>query len=258
MEKFFAWFLSYLFPAVAGDDLDPDPDPVEPDPEPEDPEPDADPDAADPEPEPEDPPAGRQRAISRAQQAIIDARKRAQDAEARAERLEREAAEARSRANPPQPTPDQRLHEQEEAKLRDPNTSDVERWQIQSNRTLRQAQQDASAARLEARDLNDKAEFRLKAVEDPRIKQYADRVETELAKMRAQGQNAPREAIYTFLLGQDVRAGKVKATAAAPKPKGSLPDSARGKPTGVRSDVSGKARKTESEQRRKRLEGINI
>ena len=261
MGKIWLLVFGYLFLAVGGDDTDA-PEVVDaPEDEAEAPEDDSDEteqDAGDSDADGDEPEKPAARSISRAQQAIIDARRRAQEAEKRAERAEREAAEARQRANPPQPSADQRLYEQEETVLRDPNSTEMQRWYVNSNRTLRQTQQEAAAARLQSADLADRAEFRMKAADDPRIKQYAERVETELAKMRAQGQSAPREAIYTFLLGQDVRNGKVIKTAAAGKPKGALPDRERGKPAGVKSDVSGKNRQSERDKLRKRLDGINI
>lgn len=188
---------------------------------------------------------------SRANTAIIEARRRAQEAEDRAKRAE-EALNNASRGAP-QPSQEQQLFQQEEAKLKDPNTTDLEKWQINSNRTLRQMQNDSRMALIQSQDLSDKTIFESRAAKDPVIAKYSDKVEKELIKLRSSGQNAPREAIAAMLIGRDVMAGNFKSKAVAKKP-----DVNRGKPVNARSDVNGKGRLTEQQKRAKRLEDIQL
>lgn len=188
---------------------------------------------------------------SRANAAIIEARRRAQEAEDRAKRAE-DALNSTSRGAP-QPSQEQQLFQQEDAKLRDPNTTDLEKWQINSNRTLRQMQNDSRMALVQSQDLSDKTIFESRAAKDPVIAKYSDKVEKELVKLRSSGQNAPREAIAAMLIGRDVMAGNFKTKTAAKKP-----DVNRGKPVNARSDVNGKGRLTEQQKRAKRLEDIQL
>lgn len=93
-------------------------------------------------------------------------------------------------------------------------------------------------------------------MDNPRMRKYTDRVEKKLTELRASGQNAPREAIYLFMLGEDVNKAttvKPKPAAATPAP-GALPAAARGQPARARSDVNAKGAQSESAKRRARLE----
>jgi hypothetical protein len=180
----------------------------------------------------------------------------------RAQAAEREAADLRARAAPAaQPTraPVDELFQQEEARLRDPQCTDMERWTINSNRTIRQVQQQAQQAAFNSADTADRTAYQSKAMDNPRMRKYAERVEKKLAELRAQGQNAPREGIYLFLLGEDVNKAalkpKPKGSAEAAKPAaGALSAAARGQPARARSDVSARASSSESAKRRARLE----
>lgn len=180
-------------------------------------------------------------------------RKRAKEAEERAAKAEREAADLRVRAAP---KPTNEIEESENKKLADPNTTALERWQIESNRTLRANTSAATMALAQAADVRDQTAFATVCLNDPLAKKYEARVEEALAKARQVGQNPSREAVYTYLLGQDMRGGKFKKkAAAAPKPEASAP---RGKLPGVRSDVAAKGAQTEHEKRRARLENQQI
>jgi len=202
---------------------------------------------------------GQPPAQSRAQRAITEARRRAQEAETRAATAQRELDEARRQAAPPV----DRVFQEEEQRLRDPACTPLERWQIESNRTIRRAEQGAAAAQFAALDTSDRSAYQTAAIDNPRMRSYAERVEARLAEMRKQGQNAPRQAIYRYLLGEDIDKGVVKPGAPAkPKPKpGALPDAARSRPVGAqaRSDVNARnLRTSEHEKRRKRLENTII
>lgn len=144
----------------------------------------------------------------------------------------------------------------EEERLRNPELSDIERWQINANRTLRATQQQAQQALFQAQDMADRTRFESKVSSDPRRAKYTDRVETEIQKARSQGNmQASREDVYYWMLGKDIADGKLKS-----KPKASAaPNVNRGKPAGVRSDVQGRGRpSSDRDKLRSRLENMNI
>lgn len=186
--------------------------------------------------------------------------------EQRIERLEAEAARARlletqleaARRGTPSTaprTPDRTQFDEEEARLRDPNVSEDEKWRIQSNRAMRDSHRLSQQALFQAQDLNDRTAFQAKFSADPRRQKYEPRIEAELQKMRESGQNAPREALYYLMLGKDIAEGRLKPKA---KPRTPAADVPRGRSPGVRSDISARGAKTEHEKRRARLENMQI
>ncbi|AXF07310.1 hypothetical protein CUJ91_04770 [Paraburkholderia graminis] len=145
--------------------------------------------------------------------------------------------------------------QREEERLRAADTSEMERWQIQANRALRQTQLEAQRARMEASDLMDRTRFESKFNSDPRRAKYADRVEEAIAQERAQGRSASRESVYYYMLGKDIADGKLKPKAKAKVPAAEVP---RGRAPNARSDVSSRRGNTEQDKRRARLENMNI
>ncbi|HEM7879087.1 TPA: hypothetical protein U2L31_005513 [Burkholderia contaminans] len=158
-------------------------------------------------------------------------------------------------SRPPPAPPADRDFEREEERLRDPNLDPMERWQIQSNRTLRQSQQAAQAALFQAQDLNDRTAFESKIANDPHRARYRDRVEQAVQDERRAGRNASREAVYYYMLGKDIADGKLKPKAKAKAPASDVP---RGKPPGVRSTVPPARGQTEHQKRAARLADVNI
>lgn len=231
--------LASLFPGVDGDTDD---DPPADDPAALD---SVDDDLDDlPEPDlPDDPPV-------RAAPRRDDSAERLARLEAEVERRGRLAAEAAAR----QPAPVDSEYQREEERLRNPDTTDMERWQIQANRTLRDTQRQAQQALMQAQEMADRTRFEAKIASEPRRAKYAERVEEEITRARQRGQNASREDVYYWMLGKDIAEGKLKA-----KPKTTAaPNVNRGKPANVRSDVQGRGRTTEHDKRRSRLENLNI
>lgn len=228
-----------------------------------DPDPNADPDldlsGGDPDPDPQgdpdpgsnnDPdPQGDPEPDYRAQ---LEAERTARaDDRARADRYEREAADLRAR----QPAPANHQHDEEERVLRDPQSTDLQKWQIQANRELRAGRTAAQSALAQAHDVSDRTQFSQWSVKNPALhKKYEARVERELATIRSKGGNAAREAILSYLVGQDALNGKLTRKA-APAPKDNLN---RGRLPGARSDLNGKNALSEREKRRARLENVNI
>jgi hypothetical protein len=158
-------------------------------------------------------PEGRDKG-GRENAAIRDARKRAQDAEDARIRAEATLeAERRIRQERPSSgqTEEQRLWAEEDERLKDPNIDKLERWQIESNRTLRATTTRANNALNQAAEMQDKTAFERLAMSNPKVyDRYKDKVETALTNMRQQGQNAPRLALLRFLIGDDMMNGKLK------------------------------------------------
>ena len=190
-------------------------------------------------------------------------------ARARIERQQKENAELKQRlaaleaqltrtpaqVNPPAPDPDLQ-------RLNDPNLTDMERWQIQSNLTIRQTNAMAAQALQQAANMQDQVKFQSLMAQQPLLKKYEARVEAEVSKMRAAGQQVPpREAIADYLMGRDLREGKLKPSRKAASASGSsqaaprVANNGRGQPTGARSDVPRRGSLTEAQKREQRLEG---
>jgi len=179
----------------------------------------------------------------------------------RADRYERELTEARrhseSRFAAQRPQEDDTTRE-ENARLSDPKTTDLEKWQINANRELRRGRSDSQMALAQAHDVADKTTFANLAVTSPALhKRYAARVEEQLAAMRAKGYNAPRETILDNMIGKDAREGKLTKKA-KPSASASTETVTRGKLPGVRSDVSGRGKMTEHQKREQRLLNVAI
>ena len=239
MNKLLKKLLGLLFPGIDGEtDDDPLPDDLP---------------ASDPDDDidldlpaddlPDDPPA---RTTSRRD----DSAERLARLEAEVERRGRLAAEARLSS---QPAPVDAEYQREEERLRSSDTTEMERWQIQANRTLRDTQRQAQQAMFQAQDMSDRARFESKIASEPRRAKYTERVEEEVQKARSRGQQASREDVYYWMLGKDIAEGKLKA-----KPKSSAPAVPRGKSAGVRSDVPARSGRTDQDKRRERLANTNI
>ncbi len=203
-----------------------------------------------------EPPAQKQE--SRSARTIREQRDRAQRAEEDAARARAELDAHRRQAQGPSKA--QQEWDEEERRLRAAETSEQEKWQIQANRTLRSTQQASQNALALAQDTNDKTAYESAAMTNQTLAKYRDRVETEAAKLRAQGQPVSRLALARYLIGDDVASGKYqpKAKTAAKKPAGQLPESQRNGGARARSDVPRGTANTESARRFKRLENQPI
>jgi len=229
VNTFLLWLLAYLFPHATDGEVDPtedDPDDGATDTE----------DDTEAEPEVE---ATAEEKPDRVEEALRTAREATEQVAV----LQRQA---QTRSDP--------SHDEEERKLRDPATTDLEKWQIQSNRALRASQLQSSQALFQAQDMADKTTYQIKAAANPVYDKYKDKVESELAKARAQGSNIQREVILQVLIGRDMLAGNFKAAAAKVKAK----DIPRGKSPGARSDTPSRAGGTEHQKRIARLQDVHI
>jgi hypothetical protein len=185
------------------------------------------------------------------------------------ETAEREAREAKERLtalerarNAPaaQPNREQQQFEEEERILKDAATTDLQRWQIESNRTMRANNRAAQQMLWQSQENSDKASFQALCGDKPLAKKYAQRVEEKLAEIRQGGANLERKLVLKMLIGDDIVEGRVKTSAKkkdsagnpAPKPADGVP---RGKPAMGRSDVRARPGNSERDKRRARLDG---
>ena len=222
------------------DEIEPEDEPVEDDEEVE-------------EDEPEDEPAPKTE--SRAQKEIRTLRDRAQKAEDDAKKARDEIAASRTQQpQSVQQSEAQKLWEEEEKVLKDPNIDSWQRYSIQSNRNARAAEFNSQQALQEARDLKDQAQFERVAIANPKA---AERYKEEVERMKKANPNAPRSELMAYLLGKDILAGKLKAETKSTKSSGGAN---RGKLPGAKSDSrsSGSAKGDSLEALEKRLNGIRI
>lgn len=193
--------------------------------------------------------------MSRAQKDIIATRQRAQKAEEDLAKAHRELEEAKRQPQQNvQPSQEQQIWQQEEDVLRNPESSDWQKYAVNAARSSRQANANSMDALRRAEDLSDKTAFGLYQSTKPKLyEKYKDRVEQKLTEIRKQGMNVPREAIMARLIGDDMLSGKLKTAATKP---GSVKRAAL---PSTRSDVSpSTGRMTEAEKREKRLENVRI
>ena len=247
MNKLWFYLLLLLSPRVDDVDVDADADPdVDVD---ADADPDVDVDAdADPDPAPR---------MTRAQKEIVSLRERAQRAEEqhRTAMAELEAARRAPQAAA-QPTEDQRIWQQEEEVLRNPEATDWQKYAVSAARSSRAANLNSQNALQRAEDLADRSSFnQLKITKPKTFEKYEPRVEKMLTDLRARGSNAPREKLLAILLGEDMLAGNLKTT----EGKSTKTGGARRAPPSARSDVSSSgSRMSDAEKRAKRLENVRI
>lgn len=243
----------FLFPKAGTDEL-PEPDDAPVDETATDDATDDEPaeDLGEDDPEPAAAGAGNQDAPPRrAASHVAELRRRTQEAERKADEAAQRARELEERFNRQSagPTHAERMQAEEDAKLRDPNTSDMEKWQIQSNRTIRETQAQAQGFLMQGRDDRDAAAYERKAATNPMYDKYRDKVESLVAKERAAGRLVSRETILAHVVGMDIINGNLKSNKASAGT--TVP---RGKPTGARSDTPRTGRMTDAQKRAARLQ----
>lgn len=201
--------------------------------------------------EPEDKPAGR-----------AEARIRKLAAEAKAEReekekLSREKAEWQAereqarRQREEERFAEQRKEEEARLALLDPQ----ERALFESNRRVQTLEYRMQQMELRRIDDQDKAAFHAKASYDETYAKYADQVEDLYQKNISQGINSSREALHSYVLGEQLK--KDLATKSTKKKESASKriDSATAKPASAKGDVAGTKKGKSAEER---LSGVLI
>lgn len=174
----------------------------------------------------------------------------------RADRLERELADLRAQATG-RHTEETRRAEQERLSLMTADEK-LDYYRAQDRRELEQR---FGNLQFQLADQSDRQSFANACDRSPALAAVADDVERILASERAAGRpGASREVIARYVIGDRAlkNAGRAKAKQAKRGAEQRERQTARS--TNPRSDVgnSGQRRGSESEQRRKRLEDVNI
>jgi len=199
------------------------------------------------------------RRLREERQAERDARVRA-EAERDAERRARQGAavdqEARTRAEE-----DAVIERERAAGATKERLEQLEYWRNEQ-RDRRETKRLAQEARNMTADMADRTDFESIRRKDPKgFDRLASRVEDELAKARAQGNNPPRRAIYYILLGQETEAARERAMKKKPASTDEQRRSAtvdRNDRARPRTDVAARQRTNESQKRRERLKTTYI
>lgn len=174
-------------------------------------------------------------------------------------RARREENERRQQYTPPaQPTRDP-IYESEEAELAKARADGATQeqmgwlnWKIDNSRRIRASEARSQNALFAAADMADKTEFQSIRSEKPKLfKAYESRVEEVLRNARQNNLNPKRLAIMDWLIGQDVRNGKI-----SPSKKAATVD--RGTMPKAKTDVRAKGSLTEHQKRTARLENQRI
>jgi hypothetical protein len=170
----------------------------------------------------------------------------------------------RARA-PQQPARQDPTYEQEEQRLKQLDLSTeqgrLEKWQIESNRSIRATEQRSQMSEFRAQDMYDRSSFEgyMRDKHPGLFKAYASKVEEKLAEARKSGANPNRLVLFKLIYGEDLLEGRVKS---APKSATKTGNAAgkqvpRGKSPGARSDVQG-GRQTNKQKLEARLIGKSI
>ena len=169
---------------------------------------------------------------SRAQERI-----RAQQEALRAEREEkaRLAVELERVRQQQQAYSQQQLEAQQRAYLE--SLDPMERQQVLMEQRFQEMQRQQQILQAQLQEQTDRAQFQAKAATNPMVGKYLDRVEAELQKLRAVGQNAPRETLLAYLIGQDMLSKTPTAAAKQRAASASRVKSAQGSPPNSRGNA---------------------
>jgi hypothetical protein len=188
-------------------------------------------------------------------------------AESRIEALSREVREARERAEAAERRANEILNGQSRTSHADAEREEQARlaqmdpWDRAEY--LRRKDRDESARQIEAlrresAEATDRAEFAQACASNPALAKVKDKVETELAKLRAQGQTVPRQTLAAFLIGQQLLEKAPKARERTAKRAANNLDRERTRPAHGASDAPRGGGKDEKAARDKRLENFTF
>ena len=151
-----------------------------------------------------------QERIRRQQEELQREREARVRAETQAAEIQRQLAQQSSQA--------EQIRQQQFLESLDPG----ERQAYMLQQQLEQVRREMQQSQFAQADMTDKLTFQQRALQNPMVAKYVDRVEETLNAMRTKGQTAPRESILKFLIGEEVLnkapAALAKANKAASRP----------------------------------------
>lgn len=173
----------------------------------------------------------------------------------RAEQLERELEqERRSRQQPQQVQEDPQAEARRLAAM-----TPEQRVDYKLARAEEQAARNSAVMQFQMQDQADRVAYQAKASVNPRYAKYADEVERTLDQLRrVNHQNATREQVLTFLLGQRVLANAGKPAAKQRKEAEAGVKRQTTTPSRGKGDVSGGQRASNGSALKKRLANITF
>ena len=80
-----------------------------------------------------------------------------------------------------------------------------ERLEYKLDQAERRNSQTMANMQFQMQDAGDKSAFLALCASDATAARYTEKVEAELSRLRSQGQNVSREALFTYMLGKDIR-----------------------------------------------------
>ena len=194
-------------------------------------------------------PAGRaERRITAQQEELRRRDQQIADLNKRLDAMLTETRQPRS----PQESPEQR---ETRLALLDP----VERMRVEMQESQQVSQRQMAQMAFTFQDSSDKATFDAKGLVDPLFAKWAPKVESELAALRAKGQNVSREQMLKYLIGEAALAGRKTATGQQKKAAAGRMARNRTSPSNSRSDAQGERRGgSDSNALERRLENVQI
>ena len=195
------------------------------------------------------------RVLSRGERRFQRLANETREANTRAERLERELQDIRA----------ERQRQTVQTQEREPSAEEMSLWstdqivQYRLDKATGKFNQTLQQMQFQNQESADKTSFHSLCASDSRAKKYADEVETRLLELRRQGQNAQREVILKYLLGEKLLQQSAKATSQQRKQGEQRIARQRGSNPPPRSDTrAGRQAETEAEKRAKRLENVTF
>lgn len=135
--------------------------------------------------------------------------------------------------------------------------SPEERSEYRLNEALELNNRRMAEMQFSMQDTADRSAFQARAATDKLVAKYAPQVESELAKLRSQGQNVGREQLFTYLVGQAALAARGKSTEKAQKDGQTRIRRQTTRPLNGKGDTAS-ARGRTSDSLERRLENIDI
>jgi hypothetical protein len=133
-----------------------------------------------------------------------------------------------------------------------------ERAEYIARKTATDLNGELNSLRGQIADSTDRAEFASACAANPALAKVKDKVETELAKLRASGTTVPRQTLAAFLIGQQLLEKAPKARERAAKRAAGNLNRERATPAGGSSDAPRSGGRDERAARDKRLENYTF
>ena len=193
---------------------------------------------------------------TRGENRVAAATRTAAEAKAKAESLERELAELRAQANRQNQAP------QETAAQRQERLNNMEPWERTEylrQEDTRRLESQLAQMRWDSQEASDKAAYEALCAKHPVAEKLKGEVEQRLAEIRKAGTTAPRETVLRWVIGDRALANKGKATGRAQKAASANRDRQQARPTNGRADAAPSDRRGgDSSKRDKRMENYQL